>query len=90
MNEDLARLRCLDIDDLYMLSQRGEGRTLVSISKDLLLTPPALSLRTRKHILVFGILDCGQRGRGKPRPLNENGLRVARKCEMALQALLED
>jgi DNA-binding transcriptional LysR family regulator len=50
---DIARLRLLDFDDLYLLRHLLEGQTLAATARRLGLTQPAVTQRVRKIERVF-------------------------------------
>ena len=53
-NTILAKLRSMDIDDLYILTELLNDVTPAIICKSLLVTPPAISHRMRKLDKLFG------------------------------------
>ena len=50
----LAKLRYLDIDDLYLMSELLKNNPPSVISKKMLITPPAISHRMKKLDTLFG------------------------------------
>lgn len=79
-----TELRHLDMDDLLILHRLSSGVAQNTIAKELCLTPPTIVHRLKKCAHVFG--DIFIQGRGKR--LNDEGLRVSKKCGEAISLFL--
>jgi DNA-binding transcriptional LysR family regulator len=80
-----ARLRNLDIDDLYLLSFLGDGKRLTDAARALRLSQPAITQRIHKieNSLKIDILERSARATR----LTEQGLHVCRRSIEAISFL---
>lgn len=77
-----ARLRHLDVDDLYLLSFLSEGKRLADAARSLSLSQPAITQRIHKieQALGVGVLERSSRATR----LTEEGLQI---CQLAGEAM---
>lgn len=80
-----ARLRHLDVDDLYLLSFLGDGKRLADSARALSLSQPAITQRVHKieQAMGFDLLERSLRGTR----LTERGLFVCRRASEAIVSL---
>lgn len=81
MNE----LRRLDFDDLWLLQELLEGKTLTAVAQEMNISQPAISQRLRKIEEVFAAPLLKQQGRRLA--LTEDGVSIATKAAGALKLM---
>jgi len=81
------KLRLLDIDDLTILEMFDAGMTRSEMAQDLMITEPAITQRVNKIEFVFGVKIARRHGRMKV--ITHDGIRIAKRCRLALRALRE-
>lgn len=81
----LNELRRLDFDDLWLLQELLEGKTLTAIAVEMNISQPAISQRLRKIEDVFATPLLKQQGRRLG--LTEDGVSIATKASGALKLM---
>ena len=86
--ELLKKYRSLDFDDLCILALAFEGVMFSEISRNLRITPPAVSHRKLKYKEIWG--DLFNPGKNKfHRELTETGYDVCKKAKSTLYMLMD-
>lgn len=85
--EIYQKLRLLDFDDLFLLTCLGQGLTLAATAKQLSLTQPAITQRSRKIEKVFGRAIFQKAGRNVR--LTKDGVDICRTAQEALETMTD-
>jgi DNA-binding transcriptional LysR family regulator len=85
MDLSMHELRRLDFDDLLLLLELRDGKTLTSAAETLSISQPAVSQRLRKIEEVFGLQILKQQGRRLI--MTDEGMSIASRASSALKLM---
>lgn len=84
---NLSRLRCLDIEDMIVMSLLKHHKGVTAVAKEVNLTPPAICHKLVKMQSIFGKDIFNFNHYGKRDGLTDKGQLISEKCTEALAEL---